>query len=70
MKKGESILFETTEGRKHLYRVVGIDVVDSRRGSLVLDTETPMLSLVTCYPFAAHEAGGPMRFVVTAQMLF
>jgi hypothetical protein len=28
------------------------------------------LSLVTCYPFAAHEAGGPMRFVVTAQMLF
>jgi len=70
MKKGESILFETTEGRKHLYQVTGIDVVDSRRGSLVLDTEAPMLSLVTCYPFAAHEPGGPMRYVVTAQMLF
>ncbi len=70
MKKGESILFETPEGRKHLYQVTGIDVVDSRRGSLVLDTEAPMLSLVTCYPFAAHEAGGPMRYVVTAQMLF
>jgi sortase A len=70
MKKGESILFETTEGRKHLYRVVGIDVVDSRRGSLVLDTEAPMLSLVTCYPFAAHEPGGPMRYVVTATMIF
>ena len=70
MKKGESILFETTEGRKHLYQVTGIDVVDSRRGSLILDTEAPMLSLVTCYPFAAHEPGGPMRYVVTAQMLF
>ena len=70
MKKGESILFETTEGRKHLYQVTGIDVVDARRGSLVLDTKAPMLSLVTCYPFAAHEPGGPMRYVVTAQMLF
>jgi sortase A len=70
MKKGESILIETTEGRKHLYQVTGIDVVDSRRGSLILDTESPMLSLVTCYPFAATEAGGAMRYVVTAQMLF
>ncbi len=70
MKKGESILLETTEGRKHLYQVTDIDVVDSRRGSLVLDTESAMLSLVTCYPFAAHEAGGPMRYVVTATMLF
>ena len=70
MKKGESILLETTEGRKHLYQVTGIDVVDSRRCSLVLDTESPMLSLVTCYPFAAHEAGGPMRYVVTATMLY
>ncbi len=70
MKKGESILLETAQGRKHLYQVTGIDVVDSRRGSLVLDTESPMLSLVTCYPFAAHEPGGPMRYVVTATMLF
>ena len=70
MKKGESILIETTEGRTHLYQVTGIDVVDSRRGSLVLDTKSPMLSLVTCYPFAAPRAGGPMRYVVTATMLF
>ena len=70
LKKGESIMLETAEGRRHLYQVTGIDVVDSRRGSLVLDTDAPMLSLVTCYPFAAVEAGGPMRFVVTAKMLF
>lgn len=70
MKKGELILLETTEGRKHLYQVTGIDVVDSRRGRLVLDTESPMLSLVTCYPFDAHQAGGPLRYVVTATMLF
>lgn len=70
MNKGESILIETAEGQKHLYQVTGIDVVDSRRGSLVLDTESPMLSLVTCYPFASSQAGGPMRYVVTASMIF
>jgi sortase (surface protein transpeptidase) len=29
-----------------------------------------MLSLVTCYPFNAHETGGPMRYVVTAEMVY
>ena len=67
---GESLVIEKIGGRKHLYKVIGIEVVDSRRGSLLLDTEAAMLSLVTCYPFDAREAGGPMRYVVTAKMLF
>ena len=50
--------------------MVGIDVVDSRRGSLLLDTDTPVLSLVTCYPFDEADVGGPMRYVVTAKRLF
>jgi sortase A len=70
MKRGESIMIEMADGNNHLYQVTDIDVVDSRRGSIVLDTESPMLSLVTCYPFGALEAGGPMRFVVTARMIF
>jgi len=67
---GESLVLETVSGSKHLYKVVGIDVVDSRRGSLLLDTDEPFLSLVTCYPFAALDPGGPLRYVVTAKMLF
>ena len=67
---GESLIVETVEGDKHLYKVVGIDVVDSRRGSLLLDTDEPFLSLVTCYPFDARDPGGPLRYVVTAKMLF
>lgn len=70
MKRGESILVEMVNGNNHLYRVTDIDVVDSRRGSIVIDTELPMLSLVTCYPFDAAEAGGPLRYVVTAEMVF
>ena len=63
-------MLETPAGRKHLYKVIGVDVVDSRRGSLQLDTDEPYLSLVTCYPFESSDPGGPMRFVVTAKMLF
>jgi sortase A len=67
---GESLVIEKIGGRKHLYKVVAIDVVDARRGSLLLDTDAAMLSLVTCYPFESLEPGGPMRYVVTAKMLF
>jgi sortase A len=70
MKRGETIQVDLPDGRKHLYQVTEIDVVDSRRGSLVLDTDTPTMSLVTCYPFNALEAGGPMRYVVSAQLIF
>jgi sortase A len=67
---GESLIVETISGRKHLYKVVGIDIVDARRGSLLLDTDQPVLSLVTCYPFEAREPGGPLRYVVTAKLVF
>ena len=70
VRVGEALVLETVAGRRHLYEVVGVDVVDARRGSLVLDTDEPVLSLVTCYPFEATQAGGPLRFVVTARMLF
>jgi len=69
MKLGESIQVETPDGRMHYYEVIDIDVVDSRRGSLLLDTDAPTLSLVTCYPFNALEPGGPMRYVVSARMI-
>lgn len=67
---GEVIQVELPNGRRHLYEVTAIDVVDSRRGSLVLDTEEAMMSLVTCYPFDAMQAGGPLRYVVSARMMF
>jgi sortase A len=67
---GELLKVESSKGMRHLYKVVGVDIVDSRKGSLLLDTEAAMLSLVTCYPFDAREAGGALRYVVTARMLY
>ncbi len=70
LKLGDVLQVELPDGRKHVYEVSAIDVVDSRRGSLVLDTDESMLSLVTCYPFDVMEAGGPMRYVVSARFVF
>jgi len=70
VEAGELLGIESSEGQKHVYKVLGADVVDSRRASLVLDTDAAMLTLVTCYPFDAREPGGPLRYIVTAKMLF
>lgn len=70
IRAGELITVESSKGRKHLYKVVGIDIVDSRTGSLLLDTQTAVLSLVTCYPFDVRATGGPLRYVVTARKVY
>ncbi len=64
---GDTIAIETVDGVLHEYAVVDLDVVDSRRSSLLLDSDDTLLSLITCYPFDAQEAGGPLRYVVTAR---
>ena len=70
LQAGEVLTLESHRGIEHSYEVVAVDIVDSENGSLVLDTDAAMLSLVTCYPFDAIEAGGPLRYVVTARMLY
>jgi len=70
LKGGELLNVESNTGIRHLYQVVATEVVDARKGSLLLDTDTAILSLVTCYPFHTRETGGPLRYVVTARMLY
>ncbi len=70
LQAGELLNVESNKGVRHLYQVVATEIVDSRKGSLLLDTDTAILSLVTCYPFHTRETGGPLRYVVTARMLY
>lgn len=70
IRRGERLEVESFGGATYVYEVTGLDIVDSRRGSLVLDTDDFALTLVTCYPFDALEPGGPLRYVVTARRRF
>ena len=65
IKTGDLLRLHTaTEIRD--YRVSFQEAVDSRRQQLVIDNSIDRLTLLTCYPFEATTAGGPLRWVVTA----
>lgn len=51
-------------GQYSRWFVRSIDVVDSRRTGLDLEWPRKAMTLVTCYPFDAVSAGGPLRLVV------
>lgn len=64
LQDGDRILLEGPAGAR-AYRVSAQQVVDSRDQRIALDGGDA-LTLVTCWPFDAISAGGPMRYVVTA----
>jgi sortase A len=62
---GTRIILETAENRRE-YVVMHEEVIDTNQHSLVIEPGIDRLTLVTCYPFNALTAGGPLRYVVTA----
>jgi sortase A len=64
---GDLIEVVTPQGETVNYQVETIDVVDSRVASIKTEQSGQVLVLVTCFPFDAVVAGGPLRYVVTAE---
>jgi sortase A len=65
LQPGDLLRLRTTAGVQD-YRVAWQETVDSREEQLVIDDSMTRLTLLTCYPFDAPAAGGPLRRVVTA----
>ena len=65
LRTGDLLRLRTTSGIRD-YRVSWLEAVDSRIQQLVIEDSLERLTLLTCYPFDAPTAGGPMRWVVTA----
>ena len=65
LKTGDLLRLRTTTESLD-YRVSWQESVDSRYQQLVIDNSMDRLTLLTCYPFEAPTAGGPLRWVVTA----
>lgn len=63
LRDGDRLQLEHRDGRRD-YRVVGTEVVDSRTHRLATAGEHTLV-LVTCWPFGATAARGPMRYLVT-----
>lgn len=66
VQRGEALLLELPDGSVQRYEVQSLSIVDERDTRL-LETPGRWLTLVTCYPFDAVVAGGPLRYVVQAR---
>ena len=66
LRPGEKLTFRNLQGSFD-YRVAWLEIIDSREKQMVLEPGTSRLTLTTCYPFDAVIAGGPLRYVVTAE---
>lgn len=67
VKLGERFFVEKPDGRRIEYQVFNRSIVDHRDTDDVLNQDQNELTLVTCYPFDAVVAGGPLRFVIEAR---
>ncbi|MES2605888.1 MAG: class GN sortase [Pseudomonadota bacterium] len=67
---GDPLRLQTAQGRWFDYEVMTTEVVDTRERPLVIAPDTDELVLLTCYPFSAWTAGGPLRLVVVAAPVY
>ena len=66
LQRGDEILVDVPGRPSGRFRVGELSVVDSRSAVIRTEPGATALVLMTCYPFDALVAGGPLRYVVTA----
>lgn len=70
VRLGQLMQLELPDGRQRVYRVQSSRVVDASAERMESTDAAESLVLVTCYPFDALQADGPLRYVVTAIPLY
>jgi len=68
LQLGETLTIQTLDGQSRSYRVTQRRIADSRTDRIALATDRQALVLVTCYPFDSPMPGGPLRWVVVAEV--
>ena len=66
-----SDVFELTDrnNKAASYRVSDIKIIDATKQDIAIHSDQDELKLITCYPFDAIVARGPLRYVVIAKMI-
>jgi sortase A len=67
LRVGDRITLQTKYGRLMPFRVVTVRITDAAVLDMHIETDLPLLTLVTCYPFNAVVPGGPQRYLVFAE---
>jgi sortase A len=69
LQAGETILLQARTGVWHRFSVRDRQIVDSRTATIFPQEDKRYLILVTCYPFHAIVPGGPLRYMITAEIV-
>ena len=66
-----SDVFELTDRNNNTtrYEVSDIKIIDATKQDIAIHSNQNELKLVTCYPFDALIARGPLRYIVSAKMI-
>ena len=51
------------------YQVSSIEIIDATKEDIAIYSDESELKLITCYPFDAIVARGPLRYVITAKLI-
>ncbi len=63
---GQKIIVERPGGVQRRHVIVDIEIIDVRTETIMINHDSDLLTLVTCYPFEDWNPGGPLRYVVHA----
>jgi LPXTG-site transpeptidase (sortase) family protein len=66
ISEGDQITLETLDGKTRIYSVRSIEITDPSEVGWMHQTESPVLTLITCYPFN-WVGPAPQRVVVRAE---
>lgn len=66
---GDRLVIDRRDGERFVFEIDDLQVIDARLASVSLESEQARLTLITCYPFDAIQAGGSLRYVVSATRL-
>jgi len=64
---GDSLELQTANAKTLIYKITKTMVVDENDNEHLVSGDAHLLTLITCYPFDAIQAGGPQRYLVIAE---
>jgi len=66
-----SDVFELTDRNNNTtrYEVSDIEIIDATKQDIAIHSNQDELKLITCYPFDSLVARGPLRLIVTAELI-
>ncbi|MFT6582559.1 MAG: sortase A [Alphaproteobacteria bacterium] len=67
VQEGDLFFIEQPSGKELTFKMSGASIVNANYPWESPIIETPMLTLVTCYPFDAIIPGGPLRYILLAK---